>query len=91
MGLVVIRIRRGVQIDIVTLGKALIALDILGLQLVGDAGNLDIVLAVLGAGLDLAGHLILRVADNGSGTKFASTIPSPEMLLTDAWLGTRKK
>ena len=32
-----------------------------------------------------------QLADNGSGTKFDSTIPKPEMLLTDVWLGTRKK
>ena len=31
------------------------------------------------------------IADSGSGTKFERIIPSPEILLTDAWLGTRKK
>ena len=34
---------------------------------------------------------IIVMADSGSGTKFASTMPRPEMLLTEAWLGTRKK
>ena len=34
---------------------------------------------------------IIVIADNGSGTKLDSTIPRPEILLTDAWLGTRKK
>ena len=31
------------------------------------------------------------IADKGSGTKFESMIPRPEMLLTEVWLGTRKK
>ena len=34
---------------------------------------------------------IIVMADSGNGTKFASTMPKPEILLTDAWLGTRKK
>ena len=34
---------------------------------------------------------IIVIADSGSGTKFDSTIPSPEILLTDVWLGARKK
>ncbi len=34
---------------------------------------------------------IIVIADSGSGTKLDSTIPRPEMLLTDAWLGARKK
>ena len=31
------------------------------------------------------------IADSCSGTKLESTIPRPEILLTDVWLGTRKK
>ena len=31
------------------------------------------------------------MADSGSGIKLDSTMPKPEMLLTDVWLGTRKK
>ena len=31
------------------------------------------------------------MTDKGSGTKLDSTMPRPEMLLTDVWLGTRKK
>ena len=34
---------------------------------------------------------IMLIADRGSGIKFVSTIPSPEILLTEVWLGTRKK
>lgn len=34
---------------------------------------------------------IIVMADSDSGTKLDSTMPKPEMLLTDAWLGTRKK
>ena len=34
---------------------------------------------------------IIVIADSGSGIKLDSTIPRPEILLTDAWLGTRKK
>ena len=34
---------------------------------------------------------IIVIADNGSGIKFTRMIPRPEILLTDAWLGTRKK
>ena len=33
----------------------------------------------------------LNYADNGKGTKFDNTIPRPEILLTEVWLGTRKK
>ena len=33
----------------------------------------------------------LALTDKGSGTKLDSTMPRPEMLLTDVWLGTRKK
>ena len=33
----------------------------------------------------------ITIADNGKGTKFDSTIPRPEILLTEVWLGTRKK
>ena len=31
------------------------------------------------------------MADSGRGMKLDSTMPKPEMLLTDVWLGTRKK
>ena len=31
------------------------------------------------------------IADRGRGMKLVRTIPRPDMLLTDAWLGTRKK
>ena len=31
------------------------------------------------------------IADSGIGTKLESTIPRPEILLTEVWLGTRKK
>ena len=31
------------------------------------------------------------MTDKGSGTKLDSTMPRPEMLLMDVWLGTRKK
>ena len=31
------------------------------------------------------------MADNGNGTKLDSMIPNPEILLTEVWLGTRKK
>ena len=31
------------------------------------------------------------MADSGSGTKFASTMPRPEMLLTEAWLWHQKE
>ena len=31
------------------------------------------------------------MAESGSGTKLESTMPRPEILLTDVWLGTRKK
>ena len=31
------------------------------------------------------------IAESGSGTKLESTMPRPEILLTDVWLGTRKK
>ena len=34
---------------------------------------------------------IIVMTDKGSGTKLDSTMPRPEMLLTDVWLGTRKK
>ena len=34
---------------------------------------------------------IMVIADNGSGIKLESTIPRPEILLTDVWLGTKKK
>ena len=34
---------------------------------------------------------IMVIADSCSGTKLESTIPRPEILLTDVWLGTRKK
>ena len=34
---------------------------------------------------------IIVMADSDSGTKLDSTMPKPEILLTDAWLGTRKK
>ena len=34
---------------------------------------------------------IMVIADSGSGTKLESTIPRPEILLIDVWLGTRKK
>ena len=34
---------------------------------------------------------IIVIVDSGSGTKFDSTMPRPEMLLTEVWLGTRKK
>ena len=34
---------------------------------------------------------IIVIADSGIGIKFERTIPRPEILLTDAWLGTRKK
>ena len=34
---------------------------------------------------------IIVIADSGSGIKFDSTIPNPEMLLTAVWLGARKK
>ena len=30
------------------------------------------------------------IADSGIGTKLESTIPRPEILLTEVWLGTRK-
>ena len=33
---------------------------------------------------------IMVIADNGKGTKFDNTIPRPEILLTEVWLGTRK-
>ena len=33
----------------------------------------------------------ILIADNGKGTKFDNTIPRPEILLTEVWLGTRKK
>ena len=29
--------------------------------------------------------------ESGKGIKFVRIIPRPEILLTDAWLGTRKK
>ncbi len=35
--------------------------------------------------------MIIVMADSGSGIKLDSTMPRPEMLLTDVWLGTRKK
>ena len=31
------------------------------------------------------------MADRGSGIKLDSTMPRPEILLTEVWLGTRKK
>ena len=31
------------------------------------------------------------MAERGNGTKLESTIPRPEILLTEVWLGTRKK
>jgi hypothetical protein len=34
---------------------------------------------------------IIVIAESGSGTKLDKTIPRPEMLLTEVWLGTRKK
>ena len=34
---------------------------------------------------------IIVIADSGSGTKFDSTIPRPEILLIEVWLGIRKK
>ena len=34
---------------------------------------------------------IMVIADSCSGTKLQSTIPRPEILLTDVWLGTRQK
>ena len=34
---------------------------------------------------------IIVITDSGRGTKLDNTMPRPEMLLTDAWLGTRKK
>jgi len=34
---------------------------------------------------------IIVIADSGSGMKLDSTIPRPEILLTEVWLGTRKK
>ena len=34
---------------------------------------------------------IIVIADSGSGIKLDTTMPRPEILLTDAWLGTRKK
>lgn len=34
---------------------------------------------------------IMVIADRGRGMKLVRTIPRPDMLLTDAWLGTRKK
>ena len=33
----------------------------------------------------------VEVVRTGNGTKLDNTIPSPEILLTDVWLGTRKK
>ena len=38
----------------------------------------------------LASYLFF-VVESGSGTKLESTMPRPEILLTDVWLGTRKK
>ncbi len=35
--------------------------------------------------------IIMVIVERGSGTKLDSIIPSPEMLLTDVLLGTRKK
>ena len=32
---------------------------------------------------------IMVMADNGSGTKFDRTMPRPELLLTEVWLGAR--
>lgn len=34
---------------------------------------------------------IMVMAERGNGTKLESTIPRPEILLTEVWLGTRKK
>ena len=34
---------------------------------------------------------IMVIAESGRGIKLESTIPRPEMLLTEAWLGSRKK
>ena len=34
---------------------------------------------------------IMVMAESGSGTKLASTMARPEMLLMEVWLGTRKK
>ena len=34
---------------------------------------------------------IVVMTDKDSGTKWDSTMPRPEMLLTDVWLGTRKR
>ena len=34
---------------------------------------------------------IIVMADSGSGIKLDSTIPRPDMLLTEVWLGDRKK
>ena len=34
---------------------------------------------------------IIVIADSGIGIKFERTIPRPEILLIDVWLGTRKK
>ena len=34
---------------------------------------------------------VMVISDTENGTKFASTIARPEMELTAAWLGTRKK
>lgn len=33
---------------------------------------------------------IMVMAERGNGTKLESTIPRPEILLTEVWLGTRK-